>query len=169
MSDTPTISTTTTTTTTAAAAPAIDEIPLPWDELRDAVTAAGDGLYLATVGADGRPHVTFVSPGWADERLWISVFGNSRKAANLRHRPEAAMTCAPSIELNLLIRADARLVTDPAETRQLWDDGVLPYDPGAFFSGPDDPNAQFVELLPTTASIHPLGPGPTRRWRRSAR
>ena len=41
---------------------------------------------------------------------------------------------------------------------------MLPYDPGAFFSGPDDPEALFIELLPTSASIHPLGPGPVRRW-----
>lgn len=143
------------------------EIALSWDELRAVVTATGDGLYLATVGADGRPHVTYVSAGWADERLWISVFDKSRKAANLRTRPEVAMTCPPSLELNLLIRADARLVTDVAETRQLWDAGVLPYDPGMFFGGPEDPNLQFVELRPTMASIHPLGPGPTRRWRRT--
>ena len=80
------------------------EIPLSWDELRAVVTATGDGLYLATVGADGRPHVTYVSAGWADERLWISVFDKSRKAANLRTRPEVAITCPPSLELNLLIR-----------------------------------------------------------------
>ncbi len=139
-------------------------VPLAWDDLVAAVTGAGDGVFMATTGPDGRPHVAFVSPGWADERMWISTFASSRKAANLRHRPEVAMTCTASPEVNVLIRADARCVTDPAEIARRWAEGVVPYDPGAFFSGPDDPEALFVELRPTMASIHPLGPGPARRW-----
>lgn len=120
---------------------------------------------MATVGSDGRPHVAFVSPGWADGLLWISTFANSQKAANLRHRPEAALTCPATPETNVLIRATARLVEEPAETARLWNDGVLPYDPSAFFSGPEDPLTLFVELNVTTASIHTLWPSPTRRWR----
>ncbi|HRE01903.1 MAG TPA: hypothetical protein PLV68_11435 [Ilumatobacteraceae bacterium] len=77
-----------------------------------------------------------------------------------------ALTCVPSPELNVLIRATARLVTDLAEVEQLWNDQVLPYDPGMFFSGPSDPMTQFVELTPTMATIHPLGPGPWRRYTR---
>lgn len=149
--------------------PTAETVPMTWTELRDVVTAADHGLFLATANASGRPHVAFVAPGWADERLWISTFGNSRKAANLRVRPEVALTCAATPEVNLLIRATARLVDDPAETRQLWDSGVLPYDPSAFFSGPDDPLTQFVELVPSVATIHPLGPGPVRRWRSARR
>jgi len=144
--------------------PTRDVVPLTWAELRDAVQGAGEGVYLATTGQDGRPHVAFVMPGWADGRLWISTFASSQKAANLRHRRDVAMTCPPSPETNLLIRATARLVEDPAETARAWDAGVLPYDPGMFFSGPADPEALFVELVVAAASIHPLGPGPTRRW-----
>ena len=62
--------------------------------------------------------------------------------------------------MNLLIRATARLVTDPDETRQLWNDGVLPYDPSMFFSGPEDPETQFIEFTPTVATIHPARPRP---------
>lgn len=138
--------------------------PLTWGDLVAAVTAAGDGVYLATVGADRRPHVAWVVPGWTDGGLWISTFASSQKAHNLRHHPEAAMTCAPSPEVNVLIRATARLVDDRAEVARRWDEGVLPYDPGSFFSGPDDPEALFVEFHPTTASIHSLTPAPIRRW-----
>ncbi len=74
------------------------------------------------------------------------------------------MTCAATPEVNVLIRATARLVDDRDEVARRWSEGVLPYDPGAFFSGPDDPQALFVELRPTTASIHALTPGPVRRW-----
>lgn len=138
--------------------------PISWTELHNAVTAAGDGLYLATVGRSGLPHVAFISPGWAEERLWIATFATSQKATNLRANPNVALTAAPSPEVNLLIRATARLVTDAAETRQLWDDGVLPYDPNDFFSGPTDPLTLFVELIPTTASINTLWPSPAKRW-----
>lgn len=139
-------------------------VPLAWTELVDAVTTAGSGVFLATTGGDGRPHVAYVMPGWDDERMWISIFGNSQKAANLRHSTAVAMTCDPSLETNVLIRATARLVTDPAETAHLWDAKRLPYDPSLFFSGPDDPLTQFVELVPTHASIRVMGPGPVRRW-----
>ena len=149
------------TDTTSAA----DVVPMTWSELQSAVTSVADGVFLATVGPDGRPHVAFVSPGWADERLWISTFASSQKAANLRHRPEVAMTCTATPETNVLIRATARLVEDPTETARLWHEGVLPYEPGAFFTGPEDPETLFVELVPTYASIHPLGGGPARRWR----
>lgn len=157
----------TTENTTAPTADDATEVPLAWDELREAVLGTGDGLFMATVGSDDRPHVAFVSPGWADGRLWISTFANSQKAANLRNRPDVALTCPATPEINVLIRATARLVDDPAETKRLWDYGVLPYDPAAFFSGPEDPLALFVELQVTSASIHTLWPSPTRRWRRA--
>ena len=142
-----------------------DIVPITWTELSEAVVAAGDGLFLATADGGGRPHVAYVSAGWADERLWISSFASSRKVANLRERSDAAFTTNPSPDMNLLIRATARLVSDPDETRQLWEAGVLPYDPSAFFSGPEDPETQFIEFIPTVATIHPLGPGAWKRWR----
>jgi general stress protein 26 len=153
------------TTTTTSVPPAT--VPLAWDDLVAAVTRAGDGVFLATADPDGRPHVAFVAPGWADQCLWISTFASSQKAANLRRRPDVAMTCNPSPDVNVLIRAVARCVDDPAEIAERWAEGVLPYDPSAFFSGPDDPEALFVELRPTYASIHSLAPGPIRRWRPS--
>jgi len=138
---------------------------LTWNEVVDTVTAAGGGVFLATTGADARPHVAWVMPGWADERMWVATFASSQKAANLRHRTDVAMTCAARPEANVLIRATARLVTDRAEAAKLWADGVLPYDPGDFFQGPDDPETQFVELIPTSARIAELGPASPRRWR----
>ncbi len=137
---------------------------LAWSDLVATVAAAGNGVFLATTGADGRPHVAWVVPGWADERMWLATYTSSQKAANLRHRPDVAMTCAPTPESNVLIRATARLVTDHAEASRLWADGVLGYDPSNFFQGPTHPETQFVELTPTSASIAVLGPGAPRRW-----
>lgn len=141
-----------------------DTVAITWGELVNTVTGSGDGVFIATTGTDGRPHVTWVMPGWDDERMWISIFANSQKAANLRHRTDTAMTCDATLETNVIIRATARLVTDQSEVSDLWDAGVLPYDPIMFFTGPDDPQLQFVELTPTHASIRALGPGPVRRW-----
>ena len=159
------MSNTETTTTTTTTPPAAAEEPLSWDELAAAVNGAGEGVFMATSGSDQRPHVAWVMPGWADERLWISTFASSQKAANLRNCQEVALTCAPQPDNNVLIRATARLVEDPAETAELWAAGVLPYDPAMFFSGPEDPEALFVELRPTVASINALGMAPVRRWR----
>lgn len=143
-----------------------ETVDMTWDELRDIVQTATEGVYLATADGDGQPHVAFVQPGWADDgRLWFTSFASSRKIRNLRSRPEVAITCAPSPTFNLLLRAEARLVEDLAETRRLWDGGVVPYDPSMFFQGPEDPETQFVELRPTVATIHPLGPGPVHRYR----
>lgn len=142
-----------------------ETLPLAWKDLEAAVSAAGDGVFLATTGRDGRPHVAWVMPGWGEERMWIATFASSQKAANLRANQEVAMTCAARPDANVLIRATARLVEDPKETAQRWAEGVLPYDPSAFFSGPDDPETLFVELRPTHATIHELGPAPVRRWR----
>ena len=36
---------------------------MSWDELVAAATELGDGAFLATVQADGRPHVAWVSIG----------------------------------------------------------------------------------------------------------
>ena len=138
---------------------------LSWDDLVATVAAAGEGVFLATTGNDGRPHVAWVMPGWADERMWLATFASSQKAANLRHCTDVAITCAATPEANVLIRATARLVTDGAEAKRLWADGVLPYDPAMFFQGPEDPETQFVELIPTSATVAPLGPGSPRRWR----
>ena len=138
---------------------------LAWGDLVATVTAAGGGVFLATTGADGRPHVAWVSPGWADERMWLATYTSSQKATNLRHRADVAMTCAPTPEANVLIRATARLVTDVEEAKRLWADGVLPYDPANFFQGPEDPETQFVELIPISATVAELGPGAPRRWR----
>jgi general stress protein 26 len=141
-----------------------DHPALAWTDVVATVTAAGGGVFLATTGADGRPHVAWVMPGWADERMWLATYTSSQKATNLRHRADVAMTCAPRPEANVLIRATARLVTDGDEAAKLWADGVLPYDPTNFFRGPQDPETQFVELIPTDATITDLGAAAPRRW-----
>jgi len=145
-----------------------DDTTLAWGDLVAAVTAADGGVFLATTGPDGRPHVAYVVPGWADGRLWIATFASSRKGANLRTNPQVAITCAPTPQSNVLVRATARLVDDPAEVAELWASGALPYDLTMFFGDASNPDLLFVELVVDSASIHELGPAPIRRWRPTA-
>lgn len=64
------------------------------DEL--GATMAGFGFaYLLTVGDDGRPHVTAVSPTWADGRVRVGDLGR-RTRANLAARPEVTLVWPPT-------------------------------------------------------------------------
>lgn len=141
------------TTTNQTTQPATDSVPtstaLTWEEVAAGCAELGGGAFLASVGADGRPHVAWVSLGYGDECLWFSTYADSQKARNLRHATEVALHWPERADRLSFARAQVRLVTDRAESDRLWDDGVLPYDPGAFFTGKDDARLLFVQVLPT--------------------
>lgn len=48
------------------------------------------GLHLATVGADGKPHVVPVWPARDDDMVWIFSHTNSVKVRNLASTPNDA-------------------------------------------------------------------------------
>lgn len=128
---------------------------LTWEQLRSSCTELADGAFLATVQADGRPHVAWVGIGFdTDERLWTATDASSQKAKNLRHRSDAALHWPERADRLIFARAVARLVDDPVERRDLWDRRVLPYDQSRFFGSPDNPELLFVELRPTRVSVH---------------
>lgn len=139
---------------------------LTWDEVTALTSELASGAYLATVQADGRPHVAWVMFGYGDERLWFSTFRSSQKGANLQHATEVALQWPERVDRLAFGRATVRLVTDRAESDRLWDDGVLPYDPAMFFSGKDDPDLLFVELRPTRITLRTLldPAAPPQRW-----
>ena len=154
-------------TSTAPTTPSdSDSLILSWDDVATGGAELGGGVYLATVGADGRPHVAWVSIGYGDDCLWFSTFADSQKAANLRHDTEVAMHWPERADRLAFARGTARLVTDRAESDQLWDDGVLPYDPSAFFSGKDDPRLLFVQIRPRRVTFRSLfdPTAPPRVW-----
>ncbi len=47
-----------------------DNVATPWEETRRALETA-EIYWLATVRADGRPHVTPVKPAWLDGTLYF--------------------------------------------------------------------------------------------------
>ena len=140
-------------------------VPMEWEEFVSACTSLGEGMFIATVQTDSRPHLAWVMPGWADGRLWFATFRNSQKAVNLRSATEVALHWPTRPDAIAFCRAKARLVDDSAEASRLWDSGILPYELGAFFSSREDPLLLFVELTPSAASLSSLDPTvPRRRW-----
>jgi len=137
-----------------------------WDDFVETCQTLGDGMFIATVHGDGRPHLAWVVPGFADGKLWFSTYRSSQKSINLRGGSEVALHWLQRPDALALCRATARLIDDPAESNRLWESGPLPYDLNNFFTGADDPGLLFVELTPTSASIGSLDPStPRRRWR----
>jgi Pyridoxamine 5'-phosphate oxidase len=49
-------------------------------------------LWLSTVRADGRPHVTPVVAAWSEEAIWFSTGADEQKFANLRDNQQVVLT-----------------------------------------------------------------------------
>jgi hypothetical protein len=64
---------------------------LPWSWALERLHASHD-YWMATVWPDGRPHVMPVWGVWAEDALWFSSGGQSRKARNLAGNPHAVAT-----------------------------------------------------------------------------
>jgi general stress protein 26 len=140
---------------------------LTWEQLIAECCAIADGAFMATVQTDGRPHVAWVGIGFGSETLWTATYRDSQKANNLRHRQHVALHWPERPDRLIFGRAQARLIGDLDEQRQLWDAGVLPYDQVAFYGTWDNPELLFVELAPTRFSVHNGDPTtPPQRWTR---
>ena len=101
------------------------DLPLvDWTEvdarLRDGVTQApGTGgpdrhtCWLATIDADGRPHVTGVGGFWNEGTFWFQTGDGTRKARNLARDARCSMSVATR-EFDLTVEGTAERVTDRA-------------------------------------------------------
>lgn len=58
-------------------------VPTPWSVTRDAIESA-QLFWIATVRADGRPHVTPLVAVWCEEALYFSTGADEQKAVNIR-------------------------------------------------------------------------------------
>lgn len=68
-----------------------DAVATPWEQTRRVLETA-EVFWLATVRADGRPHVTPVSPAWLDGTPYFSIGDMGQKAKNLRGNAHVALT-----------------------------------------------------------------------------
>ncbi len=109
---------------------------LPWSWAVERLTASHD-YWLATVGADGQPHVMPVWGVWLDGAVWFSSGLRSRKARNLATRPGCTLTTDDAQE-PVVVEGAADRVTEPdplrafaaaVDTKYDTDYGVEFYDP----------------------------------------
>jgi len=83
-------------------------LPWAWAEER---LARSRNFWLATVSADGAPHVMPVWAVWQDGALWFSSASGSRKARNLAARPRCSLATEDPAE-PVVVHGQARRVTE---------------------------------------------------------
>jgi PPOX class probable F420-dependent enzyme len=69
--------------------------------------------WLATINADGSPHVTGIGGNWRDGAFWFVTGPRSRKARNLARDPRCTVSVATD-EFDVVVEGEAAQVTDPA-------------------------------------------------------
>jgi PPOX class probable F420-dependent enzyme len=154
------------------------------DGLRAELTQAPDTggpnrhtYWLATINADGSPHVNGVGALWADGCFWFQTGQGTRKARNLARDPRCALSIATH-EFDLTVEGEATVVTDPATIAGMaarWAAGGWPArvdDTGlaltAEYSAPSagPPPWYVYRLTPRAATaLATVEPGGATRWR----
>jgi len=69
--------------------------------------------WLATIDADGAPHVTGIGALWTDGAFWFETGERSRKGRNLARDPRCTLSLATG-RFDLVVEGQADLVRDPA-------------------------------------------------------
>ena len=69
--------------------------------------------WLATIDADGSPHVNGIGSLWLDGAFYFETGRTSRKGRNLARDPRCTISLAMDT-FDLVVEGDAELVTDPA-------------------------------------------------------
>ena len=91
--------------------------PTPWPEAGRRLAEAG-AYWLATVRADGRPHVVPVFAVWLDGALYFVANAASRKARNLARDPHCIVTVERHPH-HLVVEGTAAVVRDEAVLRRV--------------------------------------------------
>jgi PPOX class probable F420-dependent enzyme len=96
---------------------------IEWSRIEDGldagfVQAPGAGgpdrhtCWLATIDADGRPHVTGIGALWTDGTFWFETGRATRKGRNLARDPRCTLSLAAD-DFDLVVEGTAEPVTDP--------------------------------------------------------
>ena len=100
-------------------------VATPWEETRGVLETA-EVFWLATVCADGRPHVTPVSALWLDGTLCFSIGGIAPKTKHLRGNAHVVLTTGSNhlaTGFDVVVDGDAVERTDVAvleRLNQMW-------------------------------------------------
>jgi nitroimidazol reductase NimA-like FMN-containing flavoprotein (pyridoxamine 5'-phosphate oxidase superfamily) len=93
----------------------------PWATAR-AVLEAAQLSWLATVRADGRPHLTPLVAVWLDDAVHFTTGPGEQKAVNLASNPQVVVTTGCNHwdqGLDVVVEGQARRVTDRATLERL--------------------------------------------------
>src|SRR5438132_13748414 len=74
--------------------------------------------WLATINADGSPHVTGIGALWVDGAFWFETRERTRKAKNLARDPRCTLSVATH-EFDLVVKGEAQKIADPATLNEL--------------------------------------------------
>lgn len=92
---------------------------LPWSWAAERLSMARN-YWVASVRADGRPHVMPVWGMWDDSMFWFSSSAQSRKTRNLRGDPRCVVTTEDAGD-PVVIEGSARIFTDRAVLQRVID------------------------------------------------
>jgi PPOX class probable F420-dependent enzyme len=110
------------------------QIVMSQDEIEDFVASSRGGT-LATVGADGQPHLTAMWYGVVDGEIWFETKAKSQKAVNLRRDPRITFLLEDGDTYDTLrgvsFEGTAEIVDDPEAIFRLgvsvWERYTGPY------------------------------------------
>lgn len=104
--------------------PTLDWAPIAARLERGYTQAPGTGgpdrhsTWLATINADGSPHVTGIGAAWVDGTFWFETGERTRKGRNLARDPRCTLSVATR-EFDLVLEGEAHQVTDPAQVARI--------------------------------------------------
>ena len=107
--------------------------------------------HIATVRADGSPHVAKVWPAVDGQTIWIGTRAASGKARNLRVHPGAALMFESQGEA--YVSGEVEVVDDLATKRRVWSSGIFAYPLESFFDAPDRDDFVFLRFTPRRAIV----------------
>ena len=120
---------------------------------------------MATVGADGRPHVVAMWFGLVDGRVYFETKAKSQKAVNLRRDPRITVSVEAGDTYDQLrgvsIDGVASIIDDPADD-EYWAAGVSVFER---YQGPYSEEVRpFVEVMMNKRIVVRVDPTRIRSW-----
>ena len=132
--------------------------------------------WLATLNADGSPHVTAVGAIWVNGAFWFQTGDPTRKAKNVARDPRCSLSVS-AYEFDLVVEGTAERITDTdtiARVAAAWAAGGWPCEVDlsgtgltAPFNAPGQGRAPWFvyRVTPRSAtSVTTIEPGGATRW-----
>ncbi|MDQ2648922.1 MAG: pyridoxamine 5'-phosphate oxidase family protein [Actinomycetota bacterium] len=132
--------------------------------------------WLATLDADGSPHVTGIGAMWHDGTFWFETGEGTRKGRNLARDPRCSISVATH-EFDLTLEGTAELVEEPAVVARIaalfaadgWpckvdESGTRLTAPFSAPSAGSPPWAVYRVAATTAMALCTVEPGGATRW-----